>query len=205
MELTLFLLVAFSLIILPGPNVMVIITTSIVHGKVRGLQAVAGTSCAMIVQLCVAALGTTWFVTAVSEGLKWLKWAGVAYLFYLGYKQIRASFQQTTPNTLSAVSSFQRGFWVSLTNPKTILFFSALLPQFVSGQENYVASITLLSGIFWLMAVVMDSVYAVLSGLVASLLKSARYNKLLGMVSGGIFVGAGVALAAVGVEQTQGT
>jgi homoserine/homoserine lactone efflux protein len=77
MELTLFLLLSFGLIILPGPNVMVIVTTSLVHGKVRGLQAVAGTSCAMIVQLLVAALGTAWFVTAVSEGLTWLKWFGV--------------------------------------------------------------------------------------------------------------------------------
>ena len=76
MELTLFLLLAFGLIILPGPNVMVIVTTSIIHRKVRGLQAVAGTSCAMIVQRLVAALGTAWFVTAASEGLKWIKWLG---------------------------------------------------------------------------------------------------------------------------------
>ncbi|MDO9478044.1 MAG: LysE family translocator [Pseudohongiella sp.] len=200
MELTLFLLLAFGLIILPGPNVMVIVTTSIVHGKVRGLQAVAGTSCAMIVQLLVAALGTAWFVTAVSEGLKWLKWLGVVYLFYLGYKQIRASFGHTTLSTLSAVGSFQRGFWVSLTNPKTIFFFSAFLPQFVSGQENYLANIALLSCIFWFMAVVMDSTYALLSSVLASALKSGRHNKLFGLVSGGLFMGAGVALAAVGRE-----
>ena len=200
MELTLFLLLSFGLIILPGPNVMVIVTTSLVHGKVRGLQAVAGTSCAMIVQLLVAALGTAWFVAAVSEGLTWLNWLGVAYLFYLGYKQIRASLGHTKSLPLTAAGSFQRGFWVSLTNPKTIFFFSAFLPQFVSGQENYFANIALLSGIFWMMAVVLDSTYALLGSVLASALKSGRNQKLFGLFSGGLFMGAGVALAAIGRE-----
>lgn len=83
MELALFVLVSLGLIIVPGPNVIVIITTSVVHGRSRGMQTVAGTSAAMIIQLMVAALGTAWFVTAISEGLRWLKWLGVAYLLYL--------------------------------------------------------------------------------------------------------------------------
>jgi len=154
----------------------------------------------MIVQLLVAALGTAWFVAAVSEGLTWLKWLGVAYLFYLGYKQIRASLGHTKSLPLTAAGSFQRGFWVSLTNPKTIFFFSAFLPQFVSGQENYFANIALLSGIFWMMAVVLDSTYALLGSVLASALKSGRNQKLFGLFSGGLFMGAGVALAAIGRE-----
>ncbi|MEX0738323.1 MAG: LysE family translocator [Pseudohongiella sp.] len=200
MDLILFLVLAFGLIIIPGPNVIVIVTTSIVHGKARGLQTVAGTSCAMIVQLLVAAVGTAWFVAALSEGLRWLKWLGVAYLFYLGIKQIRASIKGTAQGPLSAAGSFQRGFWVSLTNPKTILFFGAFLPQFVSGQENYFASIALLSAIFWLMAVVLDSAYALLSGALAPVLRSGRQNRLIGIFSGGLFMSASVALAAVGRE-----
>lgn len=200
MDLTLFLLLSFGLIIIPGPNVIVIVTTSIVHGKVRGLQTVAGTSAAMIVQLMVAALGTAWFVTAVSEGLKWLKWLGVAYLLYLGYKQIRASMSGTTLSAPSAVGSFQRGFWVSLTNPKTILFFGAFLPQFVSPQQSYLAQVAVLSGIFWVMAVALDSLYALFSSKIASKLKAAPDNRFLGIFSGSLFVGAGAALAAVGRE-----
>ncbi|MDT8428293.1 MAG: LysE family translocator [Pseudomonadales bacterium] len=200
MDLALFLLLAFGLIIIPGPNVIVIVTTSLVHGRLRGLQTVAGTSCAMIVQLLVAALGTVWFVTAVSEGLKWLKWLGVAYLFYLGITQIRTALGHTALNSPSAADSFHRGFWVSLTNPKTIFFFSAFLPQFVSGQANYFADIALLSGIFWLMAITLDSAYALLSGKLASAFRSGRHHKLSGVVSGGLFLGAGVALAAVGRE-----
>jgi homoserine/homoserine lactone efflux protein len=200
MDLTLFLLLSFGLIIIPGPNVIVIVTTSIVHGKVRGLQTVAGTSAAMIVQLLVAALGTAWFVTAVSEGLKWLKWLGVAYLLYLGYKQIRASMNGITLNSPSAVGSFQRGFWVSLTNPKTILFFGAFLPQFVSPQQSYLAQVAVLSGIFWVMAVALDSLYALFSSKIASKLKAAPENRFFGILGGSLFIGAGAALAAVGRE-----
>lgn len=200
MDLILFLLLSFGLIIIPGPNVIVIVTTSIVHGKARGLQTVAGTSAAMIVQLLVAALGTAWFVTAVSEGLKWLKWLGVVYLLYLGYKQIRASIGGTTVSSLSAIGSFQRGFWVSLTNPKTILFFGAFLPQFVSAQQSYLAQIAVLSGIFWLMAVILDSLYALFSSKIASRIKATRDNRFMNFLSGGLFIGAGAALAAVGRE-----
>lgn len=200
MDLALFFILAFGLIVIPGPNVIVIVTTSIVHGKVRGLQSVAGTSCAMLVQLLVAALGTAWFVTAVSEGLEWLKWVGVAYLLVLGMKQLRASFSGKTPGSISALGSFQRGFWVSLTNPKTIFFFSAFLPQFVSGQQPYLAQIALLSAIFWLLAVVLDSMYALLSGKLATVFRSATSSRFVGIFSGSLFIGAGATLAAVGRE-----
>lgn len=195
-----FLIIAFGLIIIPGPNVIVIVSTSVVHGKIRGLQAVAGTSCAMIVQLLVAALGTTWFVTAVSDGLKWLKWLGVVYLVFLGIKQLRASLGGSSQSPLSSVGSFQRGFWISLTNPKTILFFSAFLPQFVSAQQPYLPQVAVLSVIFWLMAVVLDSMYALLSGQLAILAKANPNSRFAGILSGSLFIGAGAALAAVGRE-----
>lgn len=199
-DLILFLALAFGLIVIPGPNVIVIVTTSIVHGKTRGLQTVAGTSSAMIVQLLVAALGTAWFVTAVSEGLRWLKWLGVAYLLILGIKQIRASFYDKPLSSLSAAGTFQRGFWISLTNPKTILFFSAFLPQFVSTQQSYLAQIALLSGIFWLMAVVLDSLYALLSSHLSSIIKTSANGRFTGIFSGSLFIGAGAALAVAGRE-----
>jgi len=200
MELTLFLILAFGLIIIPGPNVIVIVSTSIAHGKTRGLQTVAGTSCAMIVQLLVAALGTAWFVTALSEGLKWLKWLGVAYLLVLGITQLRASIGGRSLISPSAVGSFQRGFMISLTNPKTILFFGAFLPQFVSAQQSYLAQIALLSGIFWLMAVLLDSLYALLAGRLANGVKASAHNRWTGILSGSLFIGAAAALASVDRE-----
>lgn len=108
MELFLFLIISTGVIVIPGPNVLVIISTSISHGRVRGLQTVAGTSVAMAIQLFVAAIGTTYLISVLAKGFLWLKWAGAAYLIYLGIKQLLAAFskEQKTP-TISASGSFQ--------------------------------------------------------------------------------------------------
>ena len=68
MELLTFVLVSIAVIAVPGPNVLVVVSTSLGHGRTRGLQTVAGTSTAMIIQLILAAVGTTWFVSALSQG-----------------------------------------------------------------------------------------------------------------------------------------
>jgi threonine/homoserine/homoserine lactone efflux protein len=88
MDLLTFALISIGFIAIPGPNVLVIISTSLSHGFRRGLQAAVGISLAMLIQLSVAAMGTTWFVTTLTQGLVWLKWIGVLYLFYLGTNQI---------------------------------------------------------------------------------------------------------------------
>jgi len=72
-----FLLVSFGLIVMPGPNVLVIVSTSISHGKKSGLQTVAGTSLAMSIQLLAVGFGTTWLISLIVDGLNYLKWLGL--------------------------------------------------------------------------------------------------------------------------------
>ena len=167
LELAPFLLLATAVIVMPGPNVMVVVATSLGHGPRRGLQTVIGTSTAMILQLLIAGVGTGLLVEALAQGLYWLKWLGVCYLLYLGFRHLFAA-NSNNIEPLSAYGSFQRGFWISLTNPKTILFFGAFLPQFVSPDGSYMAQITLLSILFWLLAVVFDSLYALVASRLAS-------------------------------------
>ncbi len=189
-----FIFISAGLIVIPGPNVLVIVSTSIAHGRKRGLQTVAGTSCAMAVQLLIAALGTGYLVTLLSSGFIWLKWLGVTYLVYLGCKHWLA-IGGTKPRDISATGSFQRGFWVSLTNPKTILFFSAFLPQFASPATAFMPQIILLSITFWLLAILFDSAYACLSHTAAALLKMDRLEVYQNGVVGALYMGAGTALA----------
>ena len=66
MELLTFILISIGIIVVPGPNVLVVVSTSISHGKLRGLQTVVGTSVAMAIQLLIAAVGTAWFVAALT-------------------------------------------------------------------------------------------------------------------------------------------
>ena len=194
MEVLAFILVSIGIIIVPGPNVLVVVSTSIVHGKVRGLQTVAGTSTAMLIQLAIAALGTSWFVSTLASGLVWVKWLGVAYLLYLGVRYLVA-IGDTSNTQISAVGTFHRGFWVSLTNPKTILFFSALLPQFASEAISYSMQIAVLSIIFWFLALVLDSGYALLAHKLSSLLKTKNLANYQHGLSGVLYLGAGAVLA----------
>jgi threonine/homoserine/homoserine lactone efflux protein len=196
LDLTVFVLLSAAFIVIPGPNVMVIVATSLRHGRRRGLQTVAGTSLAMVVQLLVAGLGTTLFVGLLVEGLQWLKWAGVCYLVYLGLQGLLAD--REIDNAHSALFSFQRGFWVSLTNPKTIFFFSAFLPQFVTPESDYATRIALLSALFWILAVVFDSAYALLSAALVRRLPAAVNSRSWYRLTGLVYLGAGAALASTG-------
>lgn len=161
--LTGFIALSLLFIAIPGPNVLVIVATSISSGRTRGLQTVIGTSLAMLVQLLIAALATSSLLALLSEGLFWLKWLGVTYLVFLAGKSLYRCWHPVANESMTATGSFQRGFWVSLTNPKTILFFSAFLPQFVSSADHYLLQISLLSFCFWTLAVLCDSAYALLA------------------------------------------
>jgi len=149
----------------------------------------------MIIQLAVAALATTWLLTVLAEGLLWLKWAGVIYLAFLGIKSLLAFRKKQPLSQPSALGSFQRGFWVSLTNPKTILFFSAFLPQFVSTNGNYLQQIALLSVLFWILAMLIDGCYALLAGKINYWFASAERQHLQHGISGGFYLGASGFLA----------
>jgi homoserine/homoserine lactone efflux protein len=173
MDLFLYTLISLGVIFLPGPNVLVIISTSLNHGKTRGIQTVVGTSVAMVIQLAIAAVGTKIFISTLAQGFLYLKWAGAIYLLYLGISHFKKYLQGgQTDIDLSATGSFRRGFFVSLTNPKTILFFSAFIPQFTTSVENYMQQIAVLSFIFWALSLVIDSVFAILASKVSSLVRS---------------------------------
>lgn len=194
MDLLTFVVVSLGLLVIPGPTVIALVSTSLSHGKTRGLQAVAGSSSAMIIQLCIAAIGTAWFVNTVTSGFFFLKWLGVAYLVYLGVKQIMAMWT-TQVESLSSTGSFARGFYVALTNPKTILFFSAFLPQFADTSSAYLPQIAILSVIFWCLAVALDTGFVLLASKASPLLRSKSVSKYQNGFSGVLYLGAGCFLA----------
>ena len=191
-----FLIVSFVLIVVPGPNVLVIVSTSLINGRVRGLQTVAGTSVAMAIQLFVAAIATTSFTQLLTEGFEILKWLGAVYLIYLGVAQVKCALSgAVSTKSGSASATFARGFWVSITNPKTIVFFSAFLPQFISSAGSYLTQIMLLSTAFLMLAVVLDSCYALLASKLGPLLEKHFMPKIQHGVSGVLFLAAGAWLA----------
>ena len=134
----------------------------------------------------------------MAKGFVWLRWVGVVYLLYLGAAHLVSLAQRGKSNkAITAAGSYSRGFIVSLTNPKTILFFSAFLPQFVSTAGDYMRQIVLLSLTFLLLATVLDSMYAIFAGYARRFLRARIATKMQNSISGILYLGAGAWLAAM--------
>ncbi|OFW97282.1 MAG: lysine transporter LysE [Alphaproteobacteria bacterium RIFCSPHIGHO2_12_FULL_66_14] len=185
------------LIAIPGPNVALIVANSVAHGVRYGLVTVAGTASAMVLQLALVVLGASTALAVLAGVFDWLRWLGVAYLVWLGVRAWRAppvDLAHTEAESRSAGAIFARGFLVSLTNPKTLLFYGAFLPQFVAaGGGETTRQLLALAATFLAVAVLLDGAWAVLAGRLRGLL--ATHAWLRNRLTGGLLIGAGVGLA----------
>ena len=189
------------LMLMPGPNVALIVANSMAYGARYGLLTVAGTSSAMVVQLGLTAFGMTQLLGTLGVWFEWLRWIGVVYLIYLGVAQWRAppvDLTRMRPQPRSARAIYLRAFLVSLTNPKTLLFYGAFFPQFVVLTRTVGAQVAVLSVTFLGIALLVDGAWALVAGRARGLL--ATRGRLRNRVSGGMLIGAGAALALARVK-----
>jgi threonine/homoserine/homoserine lactone efflux protein len=184
------------LILIPGPNVALIVANSVAYGPRYGLLTVAGTSSAMVVQLGLTALGMTTVLGVLADWFEWVRWLGVIYLVYIGVRQWRAvpvDLTRTKPQAKSVRAIYVRGLLVSLTNPKTLLFYAAFLPQFITEDGQIEAQLTVLSLTFLAIAVLLDGAWALAASGARSFL--ATRGRIRNRLSGGLLIGAGIGLA----------
>lgn len=185
------------LIVVPGPNVALIVANSVAHGARYGLMTVAGTASAMVLQLALVVLGASALLGLLAGLFDWLRWLGVAYLLWLGLRTWRAAASDLSgiaAEPRSAAAIVTRGFLVSLTNPKTLLFYAAFLPQFVSADRGAATDqLLLLSVTFLVVAVLLDAGWALLAGRLRFLMQARA--RLRNRLTGGLLMGAGVGLA----------
>lgn len=186
------------LILIPGPNVALIVANSVAYGARYGLITVAGTSAAMVLQLALTVMGLSGLLAVMADWFEWLRWLGVAYLVYLGITALRApatDLSHVKAATVASARMFTRGFLVSLTNPKTLLFYSAFLPQFVSPHADTTGQLMLLAATFLTVAVALDSAWALAASRASRFLtlKAAVRNRITGVFF--LSAAAGLALA----------
>jgi homoserine/homoserine lactone efflux protein len=199
MHLHLYLSFVFAsviLVLIPGPNVSLIVANSIAYGTRYGLLTVAGTSSAIVLQLALTALGLTATLSVLASWFGWIRWIGVAYLLYLGIRQWTAApvdLTRTPPQPRSFRAIALRGFIVSLTNPKTLLFYGAFFPQFLVPDSPIAPQVALLSMTFVIVVTGLDCGWAMLAGRVRGVL--AIRGRLRNRLSGGFLIGAGIGLA----------
>ena len=197
-----FVVAAALLILSPGPTVMLVTSTSLGSGRRAGLVAVAGSTLAAAIQLAIVVGGLASIVTFAGNYFELIRWAGVGYLIYLGLSTWRGagggdpSKPKAQPTSVG-LHHFSRGFLVTLTNPKTLLFHGAFLPQFVDPALPELPQLVLLASTFVVVAGVGDSAWAILAARIGRALSSGRARRIVDRISASIMLGAAVALAAV--------
>ena len=191
-----FVVASALLVATPGPNVALIVGTSLTHGARTGLTAVAGVNVGLVIQLAVVAAGLSWIVDLFALHFDAIRFVGAAYLLFLGIQTLWKARKPLPPKPLSPERAFGRGLAVAFANPKTLIFQAAFLPQFLTNGEGRQAQLWLLAATFWIITVVGDAIWV----LGASRLRAAvsgRAQLIADRVSGAILIaGACVLLVA---------
>jgi homoserine/homoserine lactone efflux protein len=182
--------------LVPGPTVTVIVANSLAHGPRAGLLNVAGTQLGLGVMMLILIVGLSSVIAAMGWLFDWLRWAGAAYLVWLGIQLLRSPEAIAEARSLPVPRGgfLLQGFLVLMANPKALLWFGAFIPQFVDPNGNFVGQIILLCVTAMAVALVSDGAYAVVTGRAGALLTKKRI-RLVSRLSGGFLIGGGIWLA----------
>jgi threonine/homoserine/homoserine lactone efflux protein len=194
-SLALFAAAAVALLLIPGPAVLYIVAQSAQHGRVAGLVSVGGVHVGTLVHVAAAAVGLSAIIVSSALAFSVVKFAGAAYLVFLGIRRIvaREPAQRIETPEQPLRRLFGQGVVVNVLNPKTALFFLAFLPQFVDPDRAVWPQVLVFGLTFVALGFVSDGLYAVAAGSLAKWLREKR--RLVGYASGTVFVGLGVSAA----------
>ena len=206
--LALFAVAAVTLLLIPGPAVLYIVTRTLDQGRAAGLASVCGVHVGTLLHVAAAALGLSALLVSSATAYDTVRWLGAAYLVWLGVRRLLAR-DEDVPAAAAANPGarrpglgriFAQGVVVNVLNPKTALFFFAFLPQFVDTARGSVPFQVLVFGVaFVLLGLVSDGAYALLASTGAGWLRRrpgvARASRL---VSGAVLISLGVTTALAG-------
>ncbi|WP_052423278.1 LysE family translocator [Nonomuraea candida] len=196
----LFVTASLALVLIPGPNHLYIAARGLAQGRAAGLASALGVELGTLVHIAAAAAGLSYVIARSATLFAIIKWAGVAYLVYLGIRAFTgkdAGTDRPEPQPLRKV--FLEGVLVNVLNPKVALFFLAFLPHFVTPEAGPPAlQVTVFGLTLLLLGLISDIVYAFTAGALARRLE--RGARTLRHISGVVYLGLGVATAFAGRE-----
>ena len=191
--------VATSVVVLaiPGPTVLLVLGYSISHGRPAALPLVAGVTLGDSVAITLSLIGLGTLLAASAFWFTIIKWLGGLYLIYLGVKSALGARKAFSPEPRRApVASprklFANAFIVTALNPKSIVFFIALLPQFIAAGRPVVPQLWILGLTFVVLAAIGATAYALFASSIRRFLHSPRAQKIYGYAGGGLLCGAGI-------------
>lgn len=195
MENIVILIIATSILVLiPGPNVALIVSNGLRHGLKLGLVTAFGTTAGLAFQLLLVITGMATIIELAASALLWIKWLGVAYLVYLGIKTwntVDGDLNEIPAQSKSGI--FWRGFALAVINPKTLLFNAAFLPQFVAAGDGATSQLMILAAVYLMVIVAGDALWAVFASSARRFFTQFRH--LRNRLSGGLMLGAAAGLA----------
>jgi threonine/homoserine/homoserine lactone efflux protein len=205
-HLTAFMVTVYVVILIPGPSVLFIISRGVTLGRRAAFVSAVGNETGLTLQLLLVAVGIGSIVASSDAVFTVLKLLGAAYLIYLGVRNVRDrrklaelfGLEQASPKSLRRTA--REGFFVGSTNPKGILIFTAILPQFIDRSQGHVTGQLLALGLICvLIALISDGIWALISGTARHWLgRSARRLELLSGTGGVMLIGLGFGLALTG-------
>ena len=197
-----FTLASFIVIVVPGPSVLFVISRALAYGRRAALVTVLGGAVGSFVLAAAVAAGIGTIIQTSALVFTTVKLVGAAYLIYLGAKafrkrrELRAAFEAGAGSAVTGRRTLLEGFLVSVTNPKTAVFFAAVLPQFVDPAGNAGGQMLVFGAIFAVMALAMDAGWGVLAGAARSWFgRSSRRLDVMGGAAGMTMIGLGLGLA----------
>jgi homoserine/homoserine lactone efflux protein len=192
---TAFVLITIVLIITPGPIVTLVISTGATQGSRAAMTTVAGTTLGNALLLGGIGFGLDWVHAHADLLFNALRWTGAAYLVWLGVQAWRHAGDAGQKLMERGRARFVRGLLVALSNPKTIVFFTAFLPQFLDPRLPAGPQLMAMCVVSVLLAAASDSAWAVASGLGRAWFMKPQRAKLLGRLSGTVLIGGGLWLS----------
>jgi threonine/homoserine/homoserine lactone efflux protein len=200
----LFVMMAFVVSATPGPNMLLVMSVSARHGLRPAVAAMAGCMSALLCMMSISAAGLGALLQAFPTVFDALRWIGAAYLAYLGIKSWRSPVEDTAEDvpqpTVHAAGSgglFRQGVLVAASNPKSILFAAAFLPQFIQPSLPKLPQFAILLATFTVIETSWYLVYALSGQRLAIYLRRAAVLKAFNRLTGSVFVGFGALMAAV--------
>lgn len=192
-----FVAACIALALLPGPIVTLVIANGLRHGTRAALTNILGVQVGLLIVIGILAVGLTSLMATMGYWFNWVRFAGAAYLVWLGIKLIRspvAGVDTDAPPPPPRGGFLLQGFVVALSNPKLLVFFGAFIPQFMDMSKDHLSQVLVLGITFMVLAGLTDGIYALLAGQVRSFF-SARRTRMMSRVSGGFMIGGGIWLA----------
>jgi threonine/homoserine/homoserine lactone efflux protein len=206
-SITLFVVAALALLVVPGPAVLYIVARSLHEGRRAGLASVLGIHVGTLVHIGAATVGLSALIASSAVAFTAVKIAGAVYLIGLGLWTLlsrRAEAEVALGGERTLRRAFAQGIVVNVLNPKTALFFLAFLPQFVDTNAPHpAAQIAVLGVLLALLGLVTDSIWALVAGSAGGVLRrSRRFVRAQRYVTGSVYLGLGVATALAGSAES---